>query len=73
MAKDLLEKENAELKQQLEERQNVKFNMRINDVAIKNLIVINGTQGDGTEDNPYQNILLYYTLDGQFIGKTPVK
>ena len=68
-----LEKENAELKRQLEERQNVKFNIRINNVTIKELIVINGTQGTGTKDNPYQNILFYYTLEGEFIGKTPVK
>lgn len=68
-----LKKENAELKRQLEERHNIKFNMRINNVTIKKLIVINGTRGDGTKDNPYQNILFYYTLEGEFIGKTPVK
>ena len=67
------EKENAELKRQLEERQNVKFNMKINNITIKKLIVVNGTQGDGTKDNPYQNKLFYYTLEGRFIGKTPVK
>ena len=68
-----VKKENAELKRQLEERQNVKFNMKINNITIKKLIVVNGTQGDGTKDNPYQNKLFYYTLEGRFIGKTPVK
>lgn len=68
-----VKKENAEFKRQLEERQNVKFNMKINNITIKKLIVVNGTQGDGTKDNPYQNKLFYYTLEGRFIGKTPVK
>ena len=47
--------------------------MKINNITIKKLIVVNGTQGDGTKDNPYQNKLFYYTLEGRFIGKTPVK
>ena len=67
-----LEKENAELKRQLEERQNFKFDnfIRINYIALEKVIMIAGTQGDGTKDNPYQSILLYYTVDGKFIGKT---
>lgn len=65
-----LEKENAELKRQLEERQNFDNFIRINYIALGKVIVVVGTQGDGTKDNPYRNILLYYTVDGKFIGKT---
>lgn len=67
-----LKKENAELKRQLEERQNFKFDnfIRINYIALKKVIAVVGTQGDGTKDNPYQDISLYYTVDGNFIGKT---
>ena len=67
-----LEKENAELKRQLEARQNFKFDnfIRINYIALEKVIMIAGTQGDGTKDNPYQNTSLYYTVDGKFIGKT---
>ena len=64
-----LEKENAELKRQLEERQNFDNFIRIDYIALERVIMIAGTQGDGTKDNPYQNVLLYYGLDGKFIGK----
>ena len=64
-----LEKENAELKRQLEEWQIFDNFIRINQIALRKVIVVFGTQGDGTRDNPYKNISLYYTVDGKFIGK----